>query len=93
MLKEQILTYSRQKNIAPLTKWFDNRLDHLINNKIYVPDVKPLGDNLISELEQYAKKHKIKTAVVGMSGGVDSALTAAIFNRAVIYHQKLKNHE
>ena len=35
-------------------------------------------ENIITETSKYVQEHKIKTLVLGMSGGIDSTLTAAI---------------
>ena len=83
-IKEEILRYSRQEKMSPLTSWFDHNLDKLIADNIY-PDVNALediGHKLVKGLRQYAKTYNINTAIIGMSGGVDSALTAALFKTA-----------
>lgn len=83
-LKQEILRYSRQENIGPLSNWFDSALDELIDQGVY-PDLNVLedtGQKLVAGLKDYSKKYKISTVVLGMSGGVDSALTAALFKRA-----------
>jgi nicotinamide-nucleotide amidase len=41
-----------------------------------------VGQKLVSSLGDYSKKYNIKTVALGMSGGVDSALTAAMFKSA-----------
>lgn len=42
---------------------------------------KEIYDNLVNGLYDYCKKSKIKSMVLGISGGIDSTLTAAIANR------------
>lgn len=83
-LKSEILTYSRQDSIGPLSNWFDTALDELIDAGVYTDQntLEDTGNKLISGVIAYANQYKIHTAVVGMSGGVDSALTAALFKRA-----------
>jgi nicotinamide-nucleotide amidase len=83
-LKQEILRYSRQENIGPLSNWFDSQLDQLIDQGIYSDEntVDDTGRKLVSGLISYAKKYNVYTAVLGMSGGVDSALTAALFKSA-----------
>lgn len=83
-LKQEILRYSRQENIGPLTNWFDHALDQLIDEQVYTDlnQLEDTGKKLISGLISYGKKYNIHSAVVGMSGGVDSALTAALFKTA-----------
>lgn len=83
-LKNDILRYSRQETMQPLSNWFESKLDELIDQGIY-PDQNVLEDTgrkLVSGLISYAKKYNMYTVVLGMSGGVDSALTAALFKQA-----------
>jgi nicotinamide-nucleotide amidase len=83
-LKQEILYYSRQEKIGPLSNWFENLLDQLVDSQTYIDQnyLEDTGKKLISGLISYGKKYNIHTAVVGMSGGVDSALTAALFKEA-----------
>jgi NAD+ synthetase len=83
-IKEDILKYSRQEKLYPLSDWFDSSLSDLIEDGTYSDQngLEETGRTLISGLIAYANKHKISTAVIGMSGGVDSALTAALFKSA-----------
>jgi nicotinamide-nucleotide amidase len=84
MSKEDILHYSRQEQMFPLDPWFESTLDFLIDRGIY-PDLNTLQD-MGSKLEQgltdYKQKFNINTAIIGLSGGVDSALTAAMLKSA-----------
>ena len=83
-IKQEILRYSRQENMQPLSNWFETALDELIAQDVYmdVNAVEDAGRKLVSGLISYAKKYNIHTVVLGMSGGVDSALTAALFKAA-----------
>ena len=83
-LKQQILQYSRQDKLEPLTPWFDYQLDTLIESGIYSTEeqLQETGTALVQGLKDYSIKYNIKNVVIGMSGGVDSALTAALFKRA-----------
>jgi len=83
-IKQEILRYSRQENMQSLTNWFETALDELIAQDVYVDvnAVEDTGRKLVSGLISYAKKYNIHTVVLGMSGGVDSALTAALFKAA-----------
>ncbi len=83
-LKSEILRYSRQETIAPLSNWFETALEELIDLGVYTDQnsLEDAGNKLVSGLISYAKKYQIHTAVIGMSGGVDSALTAALFKNA-----------
>ena len=83
-LKQDILKYSRQENLYSLSDWFDSSLSDLIEDGTYSDQngLDETGRKLVSGLIAYANRHKISTAVIGMSGGVDSALTAALFKSA-----------
>lgn len=83
-IKQDILKYSRQEKLHPLSDWFDSSLSDLIEDGTYSDQngLEETGKKLISGLIAYANKYKISTAVIGMSGGVDSALTAALFKTA-----------
>lgn len=83
-IKQEILRYSRQETMAPLSNWFDSQLDQLIDQGVYSDQntLEETGKKLVSGLISYANKYKVYTAVIGMSGGVDSALTAALFKAA-----------
>ncbi len=83
-LKQEILRYSRQENMAPLSNWFDSVLEELIDQGVYndVNTLEDIAQKQVAELRHYAKKYNVTTVVIGMSGGVDSALTAAMFKRA-----------
>jgi NAD+ synthase len=83
-IKQEILRYSRQENMQPLSNWFETALDELIAQDVYmdVNAVEDTGRKLVSGLISYSKKYNIHTVVLGMSGGVDSALTAALFKAA-----------
>lgn len=82
--KEEILKYSRQDKIAPLSDWFDNALRELIDFDVYpYPDkLDEIGKILVKNLVTYREKYNVNDVVIGMSGGVDSALTAALFKQA-----------
>jgi nicotinamide-nucleotide amidase len=83
-LKQEILRYSRQETIAPLSNWFESKLEELIDGNAYtdVNTLEDTGKKLVSGLISYAKKYNIHSVALGMSGGVDSALTAALFKTA-----------
>ena len=83
-LKQQILQYSRQDKLESLTPWFDGQLDRLIDSGIYSTEeqLKQTGELLVQGLKDYSNQYNIKNVVIGMSGGVDSALTAALFKKA-----------
>jgi len=83
-LKQEILKYSRQETMQPLSPWFDSKLNELIDRGVYtdLPNLEDTGKRLVSGLIAYGKKYNIQSVALGMSGGVDSALTAALFKSA-----------
>lgn len=83
-IKQEILRYSRQEKMQPLTNWFDAALEQLIDQNVYVDvnGLEDIGQKIVHGLKSYKQKYNINTAVIGMSGGVDSALTAAMFKAA-----------
>lgn len=83
-MKNEILKYSRQINLNPLTPWFAQQLDTLIDSGVYSTEeqLQETGTALVQGLKDYSSKYNIKNVVIGMSGGVDSALTAALFKHA-----------
>lgn len=83
-IKQEIMRYSRQENMQPLSHWFENTLDDLITDGSYsdLNTLEDTGQKLTSGLIAYAKKYNIHNVALGMSGGVDSALTAALFKSA-----------
>lgn len=85
MAYDLILEMSRQNNIGELTPWFQTQLKALIENGTY-PSEETIRDEImpkiIEQLRLYAEQTGRNTVVIGMSGGVDSALTAALFKAA-----------
>jgi NAD+ synthase len=83
-LREDIMDLSRQANLGDLSPWFQKALDHYIENGRYVDleKLQYLQHSLVMGLSFYAMDNKVSTVVLGMSGGVDSALTAALFKAA-----------
>ena len=67
-----------------LDSWFTEKLEKHINNGLYPNEVElaAIKQSIVDELSAYSDKHQIEDVVVGMSGGVDSALTAALFKEA-----------
>jgi len=83
-LKEDVLDLSRQAARPQLSPWFQMRFDHWITNGGFraVPQLATDVDNLVHELELYRTTHGVSKVWLGMSGGVDSALTAHLFAKA-----------
>jgi len=65
-----------------LSDWFKNRLEYLIGVGLYHNQTSVLAERLISELSNYSEHWGIDCVSVGVSGGIDSAVTAALFKEA-----------
>lgn len=87
-IKEDILDLSRQNKIGALTPWFDQQLDRQIRFPVggahfqTEDDIQDLANDLVGRLVRYREETTVSSVVLGMSGGVDSALTAALFKAA-----------
>jgi nicotinamide-nucleotide amidase len=83
-LKSQILDLSRQNNIGALSPFIDKLFDEQIERGLFptTSDLAATKDAIIKFLEDYREQTGRQTVVLGMSGGVDSALTAALFKSA-----------
>lgn len=76
---DTILKLNRSPELSP---WFKERLIDLIGYGLYHNNVSECSRNIISYLFRYAKDTDTNKVVIGMSGGIDSALTAALFKAA-----------
>lgn len=83
-LKSEILELSRQTKIGALTPWFDAQLDAGIASGAFADEATLRADmaRILADLSAYREQNGIGATVIGMSGGVDSALTAAMFKAA-----------
>ncbi|UIJ70794.1 NAD(+) synthase [Aurantimonas sp. HBX-1] len=81
---DDILELSRQSARGPLSPWFDVRLREQVTAGQFLPpaDLHAAGERLVRQLADYREQAGVSTAVLGMSGGVDSAVTAALLKRA-----------
>lgn len=81
---DDILELSRQAPRGPLSPWFDTRLRQQVAGGLFLPpdDLRAVGEALVARLADYRRQAGVSTAVLGMSGGVDSALTAALLKAA-----------
>ena len=79
-----ILEISRQAQVGPLSPWFQNQLDASIQLGHYADEDTLLADQqaIVQWLEAYKEQTGASTAAMGISGGVDSALTAALLKLA-----------
>ena len=91
-LRNDILDISRQNQTGELSPWFSKQLDRLIEGEMFgfydtnifptTEEIPLLAAGIVADLIRYREETGVKTAVIGMSGGVDSALVAALFKRA-----------
>lgn len=73
---EKIFKYNRHPNISP---FFKDKLMELVGFGVYHNEIDKVRDSLVQELVEYKNKHNIENVIIGMSGGIDSALTASVF--------------
>lgn len=82
-LKNEILDISRQNSREPLSPWFDKKLDEHLGVTFYDEgNLLRINEGIILFLRKYARAFNVNDVVIGMSGGVDSALTASLFKLA-----------
>jgi len=80
-LKQLILEYNRKPALSPA---FDKLLENYIKSGKYmsVEKLQVLRNDIVQNLVEYANKYKISNVCIGLSGGIDSALTASLFRDA-----------
>ena len=80
-LKKLILDYNRKPLLSPA---FEKLLDSYIKSGKYmsVERLQVLRNDIVQNLVEYANKYKISNVCIGLSGGIDSALTASLFRDA-----------
>ena len=82
-IKNKILEYNTRDGVAPeLSPWFDFMLDEQIRMHIFEDNIDQLRDGLVRSLTDYKSRYNLDNIVLGMSGGIDSALTASLFKHA-----------
>ena len=71
-------------NDVEINEWFQKKLQLHIDSGVYPNESILVGikNKIVKSLEEYKDEHQIDDVVIGMSGGVDSALTAALFKEA-----------
>ena len=76
---DKIFKYNRNPLIS---EFFNSKLTELMGYGVYHNEIAQLADQLTATLKQYSADNNISTVIIGMSGGIDSAVTAALFKRA-----------
>ena len=77
--QQEILSLNRDPQ---LSDWFTSRLEYLIGVGLYHNQTSSLAERLITELANYRSHWNIDSVTVGISGGIDSAVTACLFKEA-----------
>lgn len=78
-IQEKIFRLNRNPLISD---WFKQQLDKWIAFGMYNNDLSRLRNSIVGELIEYRTLYKLSDVVIGISGGIDSALTAALFKEA-----------
>ena len=67
-----------------INEWFQKKLQLHIDSGVYpnVGELAAIKQSIVDVLAEYKATHQLDDVVIGMSGGVDSALTAALFKEA-----------
>jgi len=82
-IKNTIYRFNTRNGVKPkLSDWFENQLDLLIEKKYFHDNTELLRKGIVAQLKNYSETHNINNIVLGMSGGIDSALTASLFKKA-----------
>jgi nicotinamide-nucleotide amidase len=76
---DEIMRYNRE---PVLSDFMETRLKELISYGLYPNAIPEMSRKIISYLFKYKRDNNIDTVFVGMSGGIDSALTASLFKAA-----------
>ena len=82
-LKQQFYSYNTRINKKfELSNWFESSLDRAIARRDFKNDIIVSSKKIIQTLLDYRKENGVDTVCIGMSGGIDSALTASLFRSA-----------
>lgn len=82
-LREKIIKYNTRQGQAPeLSDFFSTHLGKLIEIGAFSHKLDSIKDSIVADLVEYRNTYKLSNIVLGMSGGIDSALTASLFKEA-----------
>ena len=77
--KNKLLRYNRHPDIS---NWFEDQLSVLMEEDVYHNNIQELKECLVSKLTAYREEWNLENIFIGMSGGIDSAVTGALFKEA-----------
>ena len=77
--KNKLLRYNRHPDIS---NWFEDQLSVLMEEDVYHNNIEELKECLVSKLTAYREEWNLENIFIGMSGGIDSAVTGALFKEA-----------
>ena len=77
--KNKLLRYNRHPDIS---NWFEDQLSVLMEEGVYHNNIEELKECLVSKLTAYREEWNLENIFIGMSGGIDSAVTGALFKEA-----------
>lgn len=77
--KNKLLRFNRQPE---LSSWFEYKLQDLIDEGVYHDKIENVSSKIVENLEDYRKEWDLENIFIGMSGGIDSAVTGALFKEA-----------
>ena len=83
-IKELFYAYNKRGNKKlRLSTYFEDALErHIERGDISEEVIAPIGMAIVQQLRDYSSTHRVHNVVIGMSGGIDSALTASLFKSA-----------
>jgi len=80
---DKLLELNTRNGVAPsINPEIKELIEKLIGFGYYSSDTESMRSTLVKELVAYQIQSNINTVVLGMSGGIDSALTASLFKSA-----------
>jgi len=77
--KNTLLRYNRRPDIS---SWFEDQLQILTDEGVYHNNIEQLKDTIVDNLTAYREEWNLENIFIGMSGGIDSAVTGALFKEA-----------
>lgn len=78
-LRSEIMRLNRS---PVLGSWFSKQLDNLIRAGYYQDHIDALSDSIVTSLSDYREKSQKEVVIIGISGGIDSAVTALLYQKA-----------